>query len=167
MQGLRLAHRDDGFWGRWAEALGVQFRHPVDRVDDEPIWLRSSGFPLDKTETRSLPHGVVTQLAMSMGRPAGQVILNPAMTIVPDRFEDVPPCVTAGFSQVARAAVYGGMSVKSACDSNTNIMFCNAVLPVRVAFVPPAIAFGKIVPGGSFLEPNRGMVRGSMAVFSK
>ncbi|MDO5757874.1 MAG: biotin/lipoyl-binding protein [Rhodobacterales bacterium] len=120
---------------------------------------------LDKTEVRSFTDGVITQLVMSEGSPASQLILSPAMIIIPDRPKDLPIRITAGFSQVARASIYEGMPAEIACDSNINLSFRNAVLPARVAFIQPAVAAGQIVPGGQLLEPNLRMARGSMVVF--
>lgn len=120
---------------------------------------------LDKTEVRSFTDGVITQLVMSEGSPASQLILSPAMIIIPDRPKDLPIRITAGFSQVARASIYEGMPAEIACDSNINLSFRNAVLPAKVAFIQPAVAAGQIVPGGQLLEPNLRMARGSMVVF--
>lgn len=120
---------------------------------------------LDQTEVRAFSDGVVTQLAMSVGSPASQLILSPAMVIIPDRPEGVPLRVTAGFSQVARATLYEGMPAEIACDSNTGLSFRNAVLPARVASIQPAIAAGQVVPGGRLLEAENGLRRGSMLVY--
>lgn len=127
--------------------------------------VKTASVTLEQTEVRSFTDGVVTQLAMSVGSPASQIIMSPAMVIIPDRPEDIPLRVTAGFSQVARAAVYEGMPAEIACDSNIGLSFHNAVLPAKVAFIQPAVAAGQIVPGGRLLEPNKGMARGSMVVY--
>ncbi|MEL6451259.1 MAG: biotin/lipoyl-binding protein [Pseudomonadota bacterium] len=120
---------------------------------------------LDKTEVRAFTTGTVTQLAMSVGSPASQLILSPAMVIIPDRDADHPVRVTAGFSQVARATLYDGMPAEVACDTNVNIGFRNAILPARVVTIQPAIATGQIVPGGTLREPNNGLVRGSILAY--
>jgi multidrug resistance efflux pump len=127
--------------------------------------VESAKGALDRTEVRSFTDGVVTQLVMSEGSPASQLILSPAMIIIPDRPKDIPLRVIAGFSQVARATIYEGMPAEIACDSNSNLAFHNTVLPAKVAFIQPAVAAGQIVPGGQLLEPNLRMARGSMVVF--
>lgn len=127
--------------------------------------VKTASVTLEQTEVRSFTDGVVTQLAMSVGSPASQIIMSPAMVIIPDRPEDIPLRVTAGFSQVARAAVYEGMPAEIACDSNIGLSFHNAILPAKVAFIQPAVAAGQIVPGGRLLEPNKGTARGSMVVY--
>ncbi|MCQ0091227.1 HlyD family secretion protein [Roseovarius sp. M141] len=120
---------------------------------------------LDRTEVRSFTDGVVTQLVMSKGSPASQLILSPAMIIIPDRPKDTPIRIIAGFSQIARATIYEGMPAEIACDSNAGLSFHNAVLPAKVVFVQPAVAAGQIVPGGQLLEPSLRTARGSMVVF--
>lgn len=127
--------------------------------------IEAAQVALDKTSVRSFSDGVVTQLAMSVGSPASTLILSPAMVIIPDRPEGVPLRVTAGFSQVARSTLYEGMPAEIACDSNVSMSFRNAVLPARVRFVQPAIATGQVVLGGRLLEPNNGLVRGSLLVY--
>ncbi|WP_299611507.1 HlyD family secretion protein [uncultured Tateyamaria sp.] len=120
---------------------------------------------LDQTAVHAFSDGVVTQLAMSVGSPASQLILSPAMVIIPDRPEGMPLRITAGFSQVARATLYEGMPAEIACDSNIAMSFRNSVLPARVASIQPAIAAGQIVPGGRLLEAENGLRRGSMLVY--
>lgn len=120
---------------------------------------------LAQTEVRAFSDGVVTQLAMSVGSPASQLILSPAMVIIPDRPEGVPLRITAGFSQVARATLYEGMPAEIACDSNISLSFRNSVLPARIASIQPAIAAGQVVPGGRLLEPENALRRGSMLVY--
>ncbi len=127
--------------------------------------VESAQVALDRTEVRSFTDGVVTQLVMSEGSPASQLILSPAMIIIPDRPKDLPVRIIAGFSQVARATLYEGMPAEIACDSNANLSFRNAVLPGKVAFIQPAVAAGQIVPGGQLLEPNVRTARGSIVVF--
>ncbi|WP_299748163.1 biotin/lipoyl-binding protein [uncultured Tateyamaria sp.] len=127
--------------------------------------LERAQVALAQTEVRAFSDGVVTQLAMSVGSPASQLILSPAMVIIPDRPKGVPLRITAGFSQVARATLYEGMPAEIACDSNIGLSFRNAVLPARVASIQPAIAAGQVVPGGRLLEPENGLQRGSMLVY--
>lgn len=127
--------------------------------------LESAQVALDKTQVRSFTSGVVTQLAMSEGSPASTLILSPAMVIIPDRPEGLPVRITAGFSQVARSTIYEGMPAEIACDSNFGLSFRDAILPARVASVQPAVAAGQVVPGGRLLEPNNGVVRGSLLVY--
>ena len=144
--------------------LDISQAIPAQRAAAEAA-LESKKVALDQTEVRTLTNGVVTQLAMSVGSPASKLILSPAMVIIPDRPQGLPLRVTAGFSQVARATLYEGMPAEIACDSNVSLSFKNAVLPARVASIQPAIATGQIVPGGRLLEPNNGLVRGSMLVY--
>ncbi|WP_299727349.1 biotin/lipoyl-binding protein [uncultured Tateyamaria sp.] len=120
---------------------------------------------LAKTKVRAFTDGTVTQLAMGVGSPASQLILSPAMVIIPDRDADHPVRITAGFSQVARATLYDGMPAEVACDTNVNLSFRNAILPARIAVIQPAIATGQVVPGGTLREPNNGLVRGSILVY--
>jgi multidrug resistance efflux pump len=127
--------------------------------------LETKKVALYQTEVRSLANGVVTQMAMSVGSPASKLILSPAMVIIPDRPEGLPLRITAGFSQVARATLYEGMPAEIACDTNVNLSFKNSVLPARIASIQPAIATGQVVPGGRLLEPNNGLIRGSMLVY--
>ncbi|WP_113913624.1 hypothetical protein [Roseovarius dicentrarchi] len=72
---------------------------PAERSAAEAA-VESAQVALDKTEARSFTDGVVTQMAMSVGSPASQLIINPAMVMIPDRPEDAPLRVTAGFNQV-------------------------------------------------------------------
>lgn len=127
--------------------------------------LESAQAALDKTKVRSFTSGVVTQLALGPGSPTSQLIVSPAMVIIPDRDPELPLRITAGFSQVARATVYPGMPAEIACDSNMGLSFKNSVLPAHVAFIQPAVASGQIVPGGRLLEPTFAMNRGSLLVY--
>jgi len=127
--------------------------------------LERAQVALAQTEVRAFSDGDVTQLAMSVGSPASQLILSPAMVIIPDRPEGVPLRITAGFSQVARATLYEGMPAEIACDSNISMSFRNSVLPARIASIQPAIAAGQVVPGGRLLEPENALRRGSMLVY--
>lgn len=127
--------------------------------------LESAQAALDKTEVRSFTDGVVTQLALGPGSPASQLIVSPAMVIIPDRNPDIPLRITAGFSQVARYTLYEGMPAEIACDSNMGLSFNNTVLPAHISSIQPAIAAGQIVPGGRLLEPRNGAARGSLMVY--
>lgn len=127
--------------------------------------LESAQAALDKTEVRTFTDGVVTQLALGAGSPTSQLIVSPAMVIIPDRDADIPLRITAGFSQVARSTLYEGMPAEIACDTNMGLSFTNTVLPAHIASIQPAVAAGQIVPGGRLLEPNNGMARGSLLVY--
>lgn len=127
--------------------------------------LQGAQANLDKTQVRAFTSGTVTQLAMSVGSPASQLILSPAMLIIPDRDENHPTGVIAGFSQVARSTLYDGMPAEVACESNVNLSFRDAILPAEIRAVQPAIAAGQVVPGGAMLEPNNRLQRGSLLVY--
>lgn len=127
--------------------------------------VESAKVALSMTEVRSFTDGVVTQLSMSVGSPASTLILSPAMVIIPDRPDDLPLRITAGFSQVTRTTLYEGMPAEIACDSNIGLSFSNTVLPARVLSIQPAIATGQIVPGGRLVELNERTPRGSLLVY--
>lgn len=120
---------------------------------------------LDKTEVRSFTDGVVTQMVLGAGSPASQLILSPAMVIIPDRDPDVPIRITAGFPQVARSALYVGMPAEIACGANIGLTFKNSVLPAHVSSIQPAVAAGQLVPGGQLVEPRAAMTQGSLLVY--
>ncbi|MEM7686986.1 MAG: biotin/lipoyl-binding protein [Pseudomonadota bacterium] len=127
--------------------------------------VESARVALEQTEVRSFTDGVVTQLAMSVGSPASKLILSPAMVIIPDRPDDLPLRITAGFTQIARSTLYVGMPAEIACDSNIGLSFRDAVLPAKVIAIQPAIATGQVVPGGRLLEPEKGIARGSLLAY--
>ena len=127
--------------------------------------VESAKVALERTVVRSFTNGVVTQMALSVGSPASQLILSPAMVIIPERSPDIPVRTIAGFSQVARATLYEGMPAEIACDSNVNLSFRNAILPAYVASIQPAIAAGQVMPGGKLLDPNALAARGSILVY--
>ena len=127
--------------------------------------VESARVAMERTEVRSFTNGVVTQLSLGVGSPASQLILSPAMVIIPERPSNISVRTIAGFSQVARAALYEGMPAEIACDSNVSLSFRNAVLPARVVTIQPAIAAGQIVPGGKLLDPNALAARGSLLVY--
>ena len=137
---------------------------PAARKSAEATYT-SATVALAKTEVRAFAAGVVTQLALSVGSPASQLILSPAMVIVPERDKDVPVRVVAGFSQVAKSVLYIGMPAEIACDSNSNIAMKNAVMAARVVSIQPAVAAGQITPGGALIELNSRVQRGSLLVF--
>lgn len=127
--------------------------------------LESAKAALAMTEVRSFTNGVVTQLAMSAGSPASTLILSPAMVIIPDRPDDLPLRITAGFSQVSRTTIYEGMPAEISCDSNIGLSFSNTVVPARVRHVQPAISSGQIVPGGKLINLSERTPRGSLLVY--
>ena len=83
--------------------------------------VESAQVALNQTEVRAFDDGVVTQLAMSVGSPASKLIISPAMVIIPDHEPGTPRRVTAGFSQVARNALYVGMPAEIASDANASM----------------------------------------------
>ena len=137
---------------------------PAQRAVAEAALARAR-VALDKTEVRAFGDGTVTQLAMSVGSPASQLILRPAMVIIPDRDPEERLRLIAGFSQVARSTIYEGMPAEIACDSNLNLSFRDAVIPARVAGIQPAIAAGQVAPGGELLDPSARSGRGALLVY--
>ncbi|MCA0922856.1 HlyD family secretion protein [Pseudooceanicola nanhaiensis] len=127
--------------------------------------LESARAALDKTSVHTVTDGVVTQLALGPGSPASQLILSPAMVIIPDRDPEMPVRITAGFSQVARSTLHEGMAAEIACDSNMGLSFRNTVLPAHISSIQPAVAAGQIVPGGRLLEPQNLVARGSLVAY--
>jgi len=127
--------------------------------------VESARVALNMTEVRSFTDGIVTQLSLSVGSAASTLILSPAMVIIPDRPDDLPLRVTAGFSQVARSAIYEGMPAEIACDSNIGLSFSNTVLPARIVHIQPAISRGQVTPGGRLVELNGRAPRGSLLVY--
>ncbi len=120
---------------------------------------------LAKTEVSAFAQGTVTQLALSVGSPASQLIIAPAMVIIPDRDKGVPVRVVAGFPQVASSVLRVGMPVEIACDSNVSISMNNGIMAARVAAIQPAIAAGQITPGGNLIELDTRLKRGTVLVF--
>lgn len=127
--------------------------------------LRSAKVDLKMTEVRAFSTGSISQLALSVGSPASRLILSPAMIIIPDRSEEVPVRLVAGFSQVARGILHVGMPAEIACDSNSNLAMKNAVMPARISSIQPAIAVGQVVPSGKLLELNSQVQRGSIVAY--
>lgn len=127
--------------------------------------IASAQVALDFTEVRSLADGSVTQLSLSVGSPATTLVLRPAMIIIPDRPEDIPVRITAGFSQVARDTLYEGMPAEIACESNANLLFRNAVMPAHIHSIQPAIATGQVIPDTQLLDMSGATARGTLLVF--
>ncbi|MEM1236640.1 MAG: biotin/lipoyl-binding protein [Pseudomonadota bacterium] len=117
------------------------------------------------TEVNSLASGTVTQLALSVGSPATNLVLRPSMIIIPDRPDDVPLRILAGFSQVANSTIYEGMPAEVACDTNANLSFRDAIFPAHIVSVQPAVATGQVVPSGDILELGNATARGAVQVF--
>ncbi len=136
---------------------------PAARKSAEATYT-SAKVELAKTEVRAFAPGVVTQVVLSEGSPASRLILSPAMIIIPDRDKDSLVPVVAGFSQVAKSALYIGMPAEIACDSNSNIAMKNAVMAARLVKIQPAIAAGQVTPGGTLIELNSRVQRGSILV---
>jgi multidrug resistance efflux pump len=127
--------------------------------------LEAAKVELAKTQVRSFAPGTVTQLALSEGSPATRFVASPAMVIIPDRPQDIPVRVVAGFPQVAYDVLHVGMPAEIACDSNMNLAMDNVYLPVRIAMIQPAIAAGQVTPGASLIELDTRIQRGSVTVF--
>lgn len=127
--------------------------------------LESAQVALAKTEVRSFTNGVVTQVVLGEGSPASQLIVSPAMVIIPDRDPEIPLRITAGFSQVAHTALYEGMPAEIACSSNMGLTFHNTVLPAHISSIQPAVAAGQMVPSGRLVEPGPAVTRGSLLVY--
>lgn len=127
--------------------------------------LESAQVALAKTEVRSFTNGVVTQAVLGAGSPASQLIVSPAMVIIPDRDPAIPLRITAGFSQVARTALYEGMPAEIACGSNMGLTFRNTVLPAHISSIQPAVAAGQMVPSGRLVEPGLAASRSSLLVY--
>ena len=127
--------------------------------------LESARVELAKTQVRSFAAGTVTQLALTEGSPASRLILSPAMVIIPDRAFGTPVRVVAGFPQVAFDVLHIGMPAEIVCDSNINMAMENVFLPARISMIQPAVATGQITPGGTLLELDDRIRRGSVTVF--
>lgn len=93
-----------------------------------------------------------------------QIALRPAMVIVPDREEDDPAEIVAGFTQVNRSVLHVGMPAEVACQSNINNGMHNSVLPARVVRIQDSIATGQIVPTGTLIQPSERMGKGDVVV---
>lgn len=119
---------------------------------------------LEKTEVRAFSGGVITQMVLSVGSPASQLIIAPAMVIIPDRDKSVPIRVIAGFSQVTTDILHEGMPAEIACDSNSKIGMKNSVMAARLVSIQPAIAVGQITPSGTLVDPISMARRGSVLV---
>ncbi|QIE54233.1 HlyD family secretion protein [Pikeienuella piscinae] len=116
--------------------------------------LQQAQVELDKTRISAAVAGRIEQLTLNVGDRAAQVALNPAMVIVPDRMEDDPAEVVAGFTQVNRSVLHVGMPAEVACQSNINNGMTNSVLPARVVRIQDSIATGQVVPTGKLIQPS-------------
>ncbi|MEM8596074.1 MAG: HlyD family secretion protein, partial [Pseudomonadota bacterium] len=126
--------------------------------------VQSAEAALGFTEVRSFTDGTTTQVALGVGSPASTLILSPAMIIIPDRPEELPVRLAAGFSQVAHSTIYEGMPAEVACESNATLSFVNAVFPAKVVSIQPAVARGQIVPSGNLLDLSGASERGTLLV---
>lgn len=126
--------------------------------------LRQAQAELDKTSIKAAVSGRIEQLTLNVGDRAAQVALNPAMVIVPERTEDDPAQIVAGFTQVNRSVLRVGMPAEVACASNINNGMKNSVLPARIVRIQDAIATGQIVPTGRLMQPSERMGRGDVVV---
>ena len=124
--------------------------------------IASAQVALDFTEVRSFVGGTVTQLSLNVGSPATTLVLRPAMILIPERTEDVPVRVAAGFPQIAGDILYEGMPAEVACDSHANLLFRDSVMPAHVRTVQPAIATGQIVPDTRLLDVGAATRRGTV-----
>ncbi|MEM8571486.1 MAG: biotin/lipoyl-binding protein [Pseudomonadota bacterium] len=124
--------------------------------------IDSAETALGFTEVRTFTDGTVTQLALSAGSPATTLVVRPSMVIIPDRPEDQPIRVSAGFSQVARSTLYEGMPAEIACENNANLSFRNAIFPAHIASLQPAVATGQVVPDGDLIDLQNATQRGSI-----
>lgn len=125
--------------------------------------LEQAQVELEKTVVRSRVSGRVEQVTLTEGARAAQVVVRPAMVIVPDRRPDEPLLVAAGFSQVALSILHVGMAAEVACESSLNASMENTVLPARVARIQHAVATGQLSPTGRLIEPQE-FARGGEAV---
>lgn len=126
--------------------------------------LESAKASLSFTEVRSFTAGTAAQLALSVGSPATTLVLSPAMIIIPDRPDDVPIKLAAGFSQVARTTIYEGMPAEVACESNASLSFVDAIFPARIVSIQPAVAKGQVVPNGNLMDVSGAAERGTLLV---
>lgn len=117
---------------------------------------------LDFTEVRSFTNGTVTQLALSVGSPTTTLVLRPSMVIIPDRPENTPVRVSAGFSQVSKTTLYEGMPAEIACDTNASLSYRNAILPARIVLLQPAVATGQVTPSDDLKDLQNASQRGTI-----
>lgn len=119
---------------------------------------------LAKTEVRAFTNGTVNQIALNEGATATRLVLSPSLLIIPDQPADTPLKMTAGFTQTAKNVLKPGMPVEIACETNSNLLMRNVILPARISFIQNAIATGQITSGGGLIEPNSRIKRGSVLV---
>lgn len=117
---------------------------------------------LDFTEVRSFTNGTITQLALSVGGPTTTLVLRPSMVIIPDRPENTPIRVSAGFAQVSKTTLYEGMPAEIACDTNASLSYRNAILPARIVLLQPAVATGQVTPSGDLKDLQNASQRGTV-----
>lgn len=129
--------------------------------------LQQAQVELDKTKIHAVISGRIEQLTLNVGDRASQVALNPAMVIVPDRTEDDPAEIVAGFTQVNSSVLHVGMPAEVACESNINNGMHNSVLPARVTRIQNSIATGQIVPTGRLIQPSERTGQGDVVVHLK
>jgi len=120
---------------------------------------------LSKTQVKAMVNGTVTQVVLNVGAPATRLVMNPSMLIIPDRNDDIPLRVIAGFSQTANQVLKQGMAVEIACETNANMLMTNVVMPARIAFKQDAIAAGQFVASNRLIEPLERAKRGSVLTF--
>ena len=126
--------------------------------------LQQAEVELEKTRVKATVSGRIEQLTLNVGDRAAQVAMNPAMVIVPDRAEDDPAEIVAGFTQVNRSVLHVGMPAEVACASNINNGMDNSVLPARIVRIQDSIATGQIVPTGRLMQPSERAGRGEVVV---
>lgn len=129
--------------------------------------LEQANVALQKKQVLAAVSGRVEQLTLNVGDRAAQVAINPAMVIVPDRTEDEPVEVVAGFTQVNRSVLHVGMPAEVACESNINNGMKNSVLPARVTRIQNVIATGQVVPTGRLIQPSDRTGKGDVVVHLK
>lgn len=109
--------------------------------------------------------GRIEQLTLQVGARAARLASRPSMVLVPDRTDDDPPEIAAGFAQVARPVLHVGMAAEVACESNFDIAMKNTVMPARITRIQGPIATGQLAPTGRLLEPAEFARRGEVVAF--
>ncbi|MBT8168352.1 MULTISPECIES: HlyD family secretion protein [Roseobacteraceae] len=136
---------------------------PAERATAEAS-LQQAQVELEKTRISAPISGRVEQLTLNVGDRAAQIAVNPAMVIVPDRADDNPAEIVAGFTQVNRSVLHVGMPAEVACESNINNGMQNSVLPARVVRIQDSIATGQVVPTGKLIQPSDRRGKGDVVV---
>jgi multidrug resistance efflux pump len=126
--------------------------------------LNEAQVKLDKTRVLSSVSGRVAQLTLHVGDRAGQFVASPAMVIIPDRTDDDPAEIVAGFSQTNSAILHVGMPAEVACESNINSGMNNSVLPARIVRIQENIATGQVAATGYLLQPSDRAGSGDLVV---